>query len=114
MGIVNGGIKRIHFDVPREVRAFSPRDGCIELDIDVKHKAAVNILSDGDNHRGLVSLRPIALFSFYKLTNNKRKEQENIENVQIKYLIQEFKRKAKPVMIFQLILIEILKHANER
>ena len=90
------------------------RDGCLELDLDVKYKAAGNILSDADNHRGLVSIRPIALFSLYILTNNKRKALENIENVQIEYLIQELKTKATQVMIFELVLIEILKHAIER
>ena len=65
-----------------------------DLNFDVIHAATGNRYADGNNIR-LVTLGPIALFSFHKLKTSSAKHPKNIGHAYIVALIYKFLASAK-------------------
>ena len=73
---------QVDYNIPREDSVFSLLNSYLELNFDVLHAATNNRYADGNDIR-LVDLRPIALFSNYKLTTSSGKHIEIIDHAHI-------------------------------
>ena len=65
----NTANSQVYINIPREDSVISLLNSYLELNFDVLHAATNNRYVDGNDIR-LVNLGPIALFSYYKLTNS--------------------------------------------
>ena len=79
---INTANSQVYINIPREDSVISLLNGYLELNFDVLHAATNNRHVDGNDIR-LVNLRPIALFSNYKLTTISGKHLENIDHSHI-------------------------------
>ena len=79
---INTTNSQVYINIPREDSVISLLNCYLELNFDVIHAGTNNRYAEGNNIR-LVNLRPIALFSNYKLTTSSGKHLENIDHAHI-------------------------------
>ena len=91
---INTANSQVYINIPREDSVISLLNSYLELNFDVLHAGNNNRYVDGNNIR-LVNLRPIALFSNYKLTKSLGKQLENIDQAHIVSLIYKLLTSSK-------------------
>ena len=92
---INTANSQVYINIPREDSVISLLNSYLELNFDVLHAAAPNNrYADGNDIR-LVNLRPIGLFSNYKLTTSSGKHLENIDHAHIVSLMYKLLTSSK-------------------
>ena len=93
LNLVNRENNQVFSDVPREDSAISLKDGYLELDFNVTHRAGSQ-LAYGD-HMRLVNLGPMAIFNNYRLTSANEKEIEEIDIAHVICLMHKLKSSSR-------------------
>ena len=91
---INTTNSQVYINIPREDSVISLLNSYLELNFDLLHAGTNNRYVDGNNIR-LVNLRPIAIFSNYKLTTSSGKHLENIDHAHIVSLMYKLLTSSK-------------------
>ena len=83
LNLVNGENNQIFIDIPREDSTISLKDGYVDLDFIVTHRAGAHAQYADDDHIRLANLLLIALFIEYRLKNSSGKEIEEIDKAHV-------------------------------